>query len=141
MFDFVALFAPNPHGTFKKGTHFALDSVIYYDIDTPNIQDMLNDGGVIIPRSYAGGPKCSPSRFSVLTGRYPSRGDFAVRSAMKMATWDIGTTVSVPTTAIYGDDKVYNVYRTLKEDAANPYFTGMVGKWCVCLAQMCSTWA
>lgn len=42
-------------------------------IDTPNI-DSLADGGVMMDNFYAASPVCSPSRFSMLTGRYSSRG-------------------------------------------------------------------
>ena len=42
-------------------------------IYTPNI-DSLAENGVIMENFYAASPVCSPSRFSLLTGRYNSRG-------------------------------------------------------------------
>ena len=42
-------------------------------IDTPNI-DSIAENGVMMDNFYAASPVCSPSRFSMLTGRYSSRG-------------------------------------------------------------------
>lgn len=44
-------------------------------IETPNIDDIAKDG-VRLNNFYAASPVCSPSRFSCLTGRYPTRGFF-----------------------------------------------------------------
>ena len=40
--------------------------------ETPNI-DRLAAGGVRFTRGYAANPVCSPTRFSIMTGRYPTR--------------------------------------------------------------------
>lgn len=40
------------------------------DIDTPNI-DVIADDGVLFENHYATAPQCSPSRGSLMTGRYP----------------------------------------------------------------------
>ena len=42
------------------------------DAKTPNI-DQLAEDGVRFTQAYAMGPECSPSRTSILTGRYPQR--------------------------------------------------------------------
>ena len=42
-------------------------------INTPNI-DSIADGGIMMDNFYSASPVCSPSRFSILTGRYSSRG-------------------------------------------------------------------
>lgn len=42
-------------------------------INTPNI-DSIADDGIMMDNFYASSPVCSPSRFSILTGRYSSRG-------------------------------------------------------------------
>lgn len=42
-------------------------------INTPNI-DSIADNGIMMDNFYAASPVCSPSRFSILTGRYSSRG-------------------------------------------------------------------
>lgn len=40
--------------------------------ETPNI-DRLAAGGMRFTRGYAANPVCSPTRFSIMTGRYPTR--------------------------------------------------------------------
>jgi len=40
--------------------------------ETPNI-DSLSEGGVIFTRAYAASPVCSPTRASIMTGKYPAR--------------------------------------------------------------------
>ncbi len=40
--------------------------------ETPNI-DRLAAGGVRFTRGYAANPVCSPTRYSIMTGRYPTR--------------------------------------------------------------------
>ncbi|MEG2273921.1 MAG: sulfatase-like hydrolase/transferase [Clostridia bacterium] len=42
-------------------------------INTPNI-DSIAENGIMMDNFYASAPVCSPSRFSMLTGRYASRG-------------------------------------------------------------------
>ena len=42
-------------------------------IQTPNI-DALADNGIFMENFYASAPVCTPSRFSLLTGRYATRG-------------------------------------------------------------------
>ena len=42
-------------------------------INTPNI-DRIADNGIVMDNFYSSSPVCSPSRFSILTGRYSSRG-------------------------------------------------------------------
>ena len=41
-------------------------------INTPNI-DSIADNGIMMDNFYSASPVCSPSRFSILTGRYSSR--------------------------------------------------------------------
>ena len=41
--------------------------------ETPNI-DRLAAGGVRFTRGYAANPVCSPTRYSIMTGRYPTPG-------------------------------------------------------------------
>src|SRR5260370_22148257 len=41
-------------------------------ISTPNLDQMAREG-MRFRHFYAGGPTCSPSRASLLTGRYPAR--------------------------------------------------------------------
>ena len=48
----------------------AFNPATFYE--TPNI-DRLAAGGVPFTRGYAANPVCSPTRFSIMTGRYPTR--------------------------------------------------------------------
>jgi len=43
-----------------------------YDVQTPNI-DRLAESGVRMTQAYSGGPVCSPTRASLLTGKFPQR--------------------------------------------------------------------
>ena len=100
-------------------------TVEYDDYPTPYINAFRNEA-VIFPRSYCGGPKCSPSRYSVLTGRMPSRSEWAASMTVSAGTGSNGTDVEVFYTKISGDDTVYNLPRVLQD---NGYYTGAVGKW------------
>ncbi|MEM6473290.1 MAG: sulfatase [Planctomycetota bacterium] len=60
---------------------FLVDDLGYMDIgannpncfyETPNI-DRLSDSGMRFTDGYAANPVCSPTRFSMMTGRYPTR--------------------------------------------------------------------
>ncbi|MGB1707535.1 MAG: sulfatase-like hydrolase/transferase, partial [Rubripirellula sp.] len=42
--------------------------------ETPNI-DRLANSGTRFSNGYAANPVCSPTRYSILTGKYPSRVD------------------------------------------------------------------
>ncbi|MEL7499715.1 MAG: sulfatase [Planctomycetota bacterium] len=62
---------------------FVVDDLGYMDIgannpncfyDTPNI-DALADSGVRFTNGYAANPVCSPTRYALMTGKYPSRVD------------------------------------------------------------------
>ena len=62
---------------------FLIDDMGYMDIgannpntfyETPNI-DRLADSGMRFTNGYAANPVCSPTRFSIMTGKYPSRAD------------------------------------------------------------------
>ena len=80
-------------------------TVEYDDYPTPNIS-AFRDEAVIFPKSYCGGPKCSPSRFSVLTGRQPARSEWVI--AETVDEWK-GSEVTVINTKISGNDTVYKM--------------------------------
>jgi hypothetical protein len=65
--------------------------------NTPAL-DLLREEGVVFTRAYASAPMCAPSRFGVVTSRYPSRSTFAQAQTSKGAkNGDCGVTyVSVP---------------------------------------------
>jgi arylsulfatase A-like enzyme len=95
-------------------------------IKTPNI-DRIAGKGVKLTNFYAASPVCSPSRFSCLTGRYPTRGFF--------------NDVLFPQKTMFG--RMFNRKRfpismrgILPDEVTIPealraggYRTGMFGKW------------
>ena len=107
------------------GVDLANYTVEYGDYPTPNINAFRNEA-VIFPKSYCGGPKCSPSRYSVLTGRQPSRSEWAINETLKTGNVSEGTDVTVLSSKLSGYDTVYNLPRVLQD---NGYYTGTVGKW------------
>ena len=103
-------------------------------IYTPNI-DSIAENGVIMENFYAASPVCSPSRFSMLTGRYNSRGWLdnvvfpTVNSPSDGTPWS-------PTHFINAYDFLNNVDGMLGDEItfaevlnAIGYDTYAVGKW------------
>ncbi len=90
------------------------------EIKTPNI-DSLAEKGALFSCMYSASPVCSPSRASLLTGRYPARaGVRAILAGHRKAS---GLTPKVPTLA-----------SALKNDG---YKTGICGKWHLGLKAEC----
>lgn len=89
-------------------------------IKTPNI-DRLAQSGVRFTSMYSASPVCSPSRASLLTGRYP--GNAGVRAILAGHRRASGLTPAVPTIAA-----------ALKD---NGYATGISGKWHLGLKDEC----
>lgn len=87
------------------------------DVDTPRL-DAVAAAGVLFTNWYSNSPVCSPSRASLLTGRYP--GNAGVRSILAAHRTAPGLPASVPTIAT-----------ALK---ALGYQTAMFGKWHLGLA-------
>lgn len=100
-------------------------------ISTPNI-DFLAENGVTMDSFFAAAPVCTPSRFAVLTGRYPDRGHL--------------TNVLMPTAKSFRPPNVFRWWNpvvigkgvdgilpdeiTLAEALqAAGYRTGIFGKW------------
>lgn len=103
-------------------------------INTPNI-DSIAENGVMMENFYAASPVCSPSRFSLLTGRYNSRGWLdnvvfpTVNSPSDGTPWS-------PTHFINAYDFLNNVDGMLGDEItfaevlnAIGYDTYAVGKW------------
>lgn len=90
------------------------------DFVTPHI-DALAENGVRFTSMYSASPVCSPSRASLLTGRYP--GNAGVRTILAGHRRASGLTPAVPTLAT-----------ALKKLG---YATGLSGKWHLGLKEEC----
>ncbi|MBR5410261.1 MAG: sulfatase-like hydrolase/transferase [Clostridia bacterium] len=90
------------------------------DLKTPNL-DRLAEEGVRFTSMYSASPVCSPSRASLLTGRYP--GNAGVRAILAGHRKASGLTPKVPTLAA-----------ALKKEG---YATGVCGKWHLGLKPEC----
>ena len=88
--------------------------------ETPNI-DRLAAGGVRFTRGYAANPVCSPTRYSIMTGRYPTRvgatNYFAGRRQEKYAPAPLND--RMPLTE-------YTLAEALRDGG---YRTAFLGKW------------
>ena len=90
------------------------------DFRTPNIDAVAQDG-IRFSSMYSASPVCSPSRASLLTGRYPANaGVRAILAGHRRAS---GLTPNVPTIAT-----------ALKKLG---YTTGIMGKWHLGLKEEC----
>ncbi|MFD2872865.1 sulfatase [Mucilaginibacter ximonensis] len=83
------------------------------DLQTPNM-DALARGGVRFMNFYAAAPICSPSRASLLTGRYPQRAGLPVMASSKE-----GGDLSMP-------GSQYTMGELFKDAG---YKTAHIGKW------------
>lgn len=81
------------------------------DIATPNV-DALAKNGLRFTDAYATSPVCTPSRYSLMTGCYPSR-----RKGVAILPGDATCII---------DPGTYTLPMMLKD---NGYHTGIVGKW------------
>ena len=100
-------------------------------IKTPNI-DALADDGVLMENFYSASPVCSPSRFSLLTGRYCSRGYLdEVVFPTKVSWKPFGTTRFFnPVLFKHNVDGILGDEITIAEALKSAgYNTGAIGKW------------
>ncbi len=86
---------------------------------TPNM-DRIGTEGVVLDRFYASSPVCTPSRYSMLTGRYASRNQNIVR----LYPPDEPAFIRWNADILAGQEKTI---AHILGDAG--YSTGMVGKW------------
>lgn len=94
------------------------------NFDLPNIE-RLRTQGVQLRQAYAASSSCGTSRFSTLTGKYPSR---AVSNDSENTPNKTLAQVTIPKTKLIDIDcSAENLAQALKNNAS--YRTGAVGKW------------
>ncbi len=81
------------------------------DIQTPNV-DALCRSGLRFDNAYSTSPVCTPARYSLMTGRYPSR-----RENVRILPGDAKALI---------EPDVYTLPQMFKD---NGYSTAIVGKW------------
>jgi len=84
----------------------------------PNLERLRN-GGVELTQAYTTSAMCGTSRWSTITGRYPSR-------ARSNAGDERYNSVVIPLTKLQGRDKAENIPQLFRD---NGYRTSMFGKW------------
>jgi len=108
--------------TANENGQFLVQGEMYYyknpTMLTPNI-DRLAAGGMKFNRFYVTSSICTPSRYSMLTGRYASRSPQLLRETPP------GTTPLIGWNSFMDPDES-NLARSLKSAG---YVTGLVGKW------------
>ena len=91
--------------------------------ETPNI-DKLAQNGVRFTQAYAACPVCSPTRASIMTGKYPAR--LHLTNFINGKRTDPLSPVIPPLWKPYLETEEVTVTEILKSKG---YTTGMVGKW------------
>jgi len=83
LFNCLLLFSTAIHAKRPNIVFFLVDDLGYMDIgannpdtfyETPNV-DRIAKSGMRFTNGYAANPVCSPTRYSIMTGKYPSRVD------------------------------------------------------------------
>ncbi len=100
-------------------------------INTPNI-DSIAANGIMMDNFYSASPVCSPSRFSILTGRYSSRGyldNVVFPSDIQSNPWSPTHFIN-PYQFLKNVDGILGDEVTFAEVLKNAgYRTGCIGKW------------
>lgn len=100
-------------------------------INTPNI-DSIAENGIMMDNFYSASPVCSPSRFSILTGRYSSRGyldNVVFPSDIQSDPWSPTHFIN-PYQFLNNVDGILGDEITFAEVLQNAgYRTGCIGKW------------
>ncbi|WP_020597375.1 sulfatase [Spirosoma panaciterrae] len=91
--------------------------------ETPNL-DKLAQNGVRFTQAYAACPVCSPTRASILTGKYPAR--LRLTNYIAGNRVDKASPVIPPKWEAQLDEKETTLAELLKDKG---YTTGMIGKW------------
>ncbi len=96
----------------------AFNPATFYE--TPNI-DRLAAGGVRFTRGYAANPVCSPTRYSIMTGRYPTR--------VGATNYFAGRREEVYAPAPLNDRMPLEEYTLAEALRDGGYSTAFLGKW------------
>ncbi|MDP7204914.1 MAG: sulfatase-like hydrolase/transferase [Pirellulaceae bacterium] len=124
LFAVAPVFARQPNVVFVL-----VDDLGYMDIgannpgtfyETPNV-DRLAATGMRFTNGYAANPVCSPTRFSIMTGRYPSRVD--------ATDWFVGRRSGRFLPAPLIDRMPLNEVTLAEAFAGHGYRTAFLGKW------------
>jgi len=124
LFLFVSLFFTAAAQTRPNIIYIMADDLGYADLScygrkdyqTPNL-DKLASQGVKFTNAYAGGPLCTPTRTSFMTGRYPARTPVGLREPLARTNKDTSVGLTPEYTSI----------ATLLKKTG--YETYLVGKW------------
>ena len=95
-------------------------------VPTPHL-DQLRAEGAVFNRAYTASSMCAPSRYSLLTGRYPSRCIYGQARTTDCASTNTVSDVNVPNSKL-DDETSSNLASSLKQLNVG-YMTGIVGKW------------
>jgi len=122
---------------------------LFKHIPTPEIDRMAREGA-LFTRAYTATPICSPSRYSLLVGKYPSRSRSAIEQSLKHPNaWQVadgmGVSAEQKIPGRVGDGSRVFVYNHFNVWVGAPpknneltmahalreagYRTGLVGKW------------
>lgn len=88
--------------------------------DTPNL-DRLAEEGMRFTDGYAANPVCSPTRFSIMTGKYPTRGG--------ATNYFGGNHTERYRPALYNQFMAAEEFTVAEALRANGYRTAFLGKW------------
>lgn len=128
-FDEIGLYDPHAFPTYTRAVldgvvspaipdtrHYAADTLMY----TPAI-DALTADGVRLDRAYVTSPVCTPSRYSLLTSRYATKGSQNFQSLTRESAGPVNVRWTPP--ILPEETTLPKLFK------AGGYTTGMVGKW------------
>lgn len=100
------------------------------DYGLPNI-DSLRLNGLQMMQAYTASPMCGTSRYSTITGKYPSRAASSRVSAKYYGYEDIPASVTIPTTKLQDHDGINDCSEdnVAAQFQSNGYSTAMIGEF------------